>query len=674
MQRRGTLALTAVAVLSLAPLAATAAPGGGGPRGSARSQVATVTHGDRDGNRLDDAFQGKLAGARPGARFDVIVTGVGSGAAKRAVGSFHVDRQLPLIAGFSASMTAGQARALARVPGVRRVELNGTVRITDDGSNRDFGATQVPLDHPGVDGSGVGLCVVDTGVDPNHEQIAPRTVTFYDAINGRTTPYDDHGHGTHVMSIAAGDGTGGTSAATFVGVAPAATLYAAKALDATGNGTDAQVVAGVQWCAGQAGVGVISMSLGDPIGGNGTDALSLAVNAAVNGGKVVVVAAGNSGDQPGTINAPGTATGAITVGAVSEHSNPAGTLRRDDGIWLAAFSSRGPTVDGRTKPDLVAPGVSVTAASAGSAAGYTTLSGTSMATPYVAGAAVLAREANPAATPAMVRAALTGTAKDVGATGADNEYGAGLVDVRATVDQLAGASPVRRTAFPVFSRVNVTVPTGGSVNVPITVPTEGVGVPLAISMHIAGQPLCYYGCFWVEWDPDLDMELRSPTNQVVAVSECALDGLQCGVGRQETIAIRPAAAGTYTLRVYAWQGGAGAPVSIDISQGPLGGAVTPPPPPPPANVAPTARAGADKTYRVNKKTGVAAFTLDGSASTDPDGTIVSYVWTLTTAPGGTFTGATVPQSRPPGTYDYVLTVTDDDGATGVDTVRVTVKR
>ena len=178
-------------------------------------------------------------------------------------------------------MTAGQARALARTPGVRRVEKVGTKHVLDDGTNRDFGATAVPVDHPGVDGSGVGLCVVDTGVDATHEQIAPRSVTFFDAVGTGTTAYDDHGHGTHVMSIAAGDGVGGTQAATFKGVAPAASLYAAKVLDATGYGEDDQVIAGIQWCAAQPGVSVISMSLGDTIGGNGTDAVSQAVNARV---------------------------------------------------------------------------------------------------------------------------------------------------------------------------------------------------------------------------------------------------------------------------------------------------------------------------------------------------------------------------------------------------------
>lgn len=148
-----------------------------------------------------------------------------------------------------------------------------------------------------------------------------------------------------------------------------------------------------------------------------------------------------------------------------------------------------------------------------------------------------------------------------------------------------------------------------------------------------------------------------------------MDGLQCGVGRQETIGVRPGVAGTYLLHVYTFDGAPGAPVSLDISRGPLGGAVSPPPPP---NVAPTASAGADRTVRTNKKTGLAAFTLDGSSSTDSDGFITTYSW----AQGAAAVGSTakVTLSRGIGTYTFVLTVTDDDGAADTDSVTVTVRR
>ena len=669
--------LSSLAVLAVAVVPAgmsAAASGRPAPPRAVPRVLPAVAHGDRDHNHVDDLLQAGLAHSRPDARVSVVVTGVGPQAAGRAVGGITVRHRLPLIGGFSATMSAAQARALARQPGVRRIEPVTQVHALDDGTNRDFGAAAVPTDHPGVDGTGVGLCVVDTGVDPAHEQIAPRTVTFKDFVNGRTAPYDDQGHGTHVTSIAAGDGIGGSSAATFRGVAPAASLYAAKVLDSGGSGGNDVVVAGVQWCVNQPGVSVISMSLGDTAGGDGTDALSLAVNAAVAAGDVVVVAAGNSGDEPGTIDSPGTATGALTVGAVSDWSSPVGTDRHDDGIWLASFSSRGPTVDGRTKPDIAAPGMTVRAALAGTTSGYVTESGTSMATPYVAGAAVLAREVAPAATPAQIRSALTSTARDVGAPGTDNEYGAGLVDVRALVSSLAGDSPVLTTAFPQLSHSVVTVPDNGAVDVPITVPSDGLGVPIGVTATIAGSPLCYFGCLYVEWTPDIDLELRNPSGTVVATSSCALSGLSCGVGRQETIGYRPTVAGTYTLHVVAFTGdpnyGQGGTVAVDVSRGPAG--TSSPPPPPPTNQPPVANAGPDQTVVASRKTGKATFTLDGRGSFDPDGTLTSYIWRRGTTTVGS--GSTLTLKRGAGTYTFTLTVTDNGGLTASDTVTVVVKK
>lgn len=647
-----------------------------GRRPPAPGAERSLPHGDRDHDRVDDAFAVRLAAAGAGDRVDVVVTGVSARDASRRVGGFRVRHVLGSIDGFSARMTAGQARALARTPGVRRVEAVTRVHALDDGTHRDFGATAARTDRPGLDGSGIGICVVDTGIDPAHEQIAPRTVVFRDFIGSATTAYDDQGHGTHVASIAAGDGTGSTGAEAAVGMAPAAHLYAAKVLDATGYGENDGVAAGLEWCATQPGVRVISMSLGDDAGGDGTDAVSLAVNAAVAGGDVVVVAAGNGGDDQRTIAAPGTATGALTVGSVSEHSNPAGSQQRDDGIWLAPYSSRGPTVDGRTKPDVVAPGHTVRAARAGTAAGYVVHSGTSMATPFVSGAVALALEARPSATPADVRAAVTGTALDVGATGTDNEWGAGLVDVRALVDAVAGVAP-RRTPMPRFRRVGGTVPDHGHVDVPIVVPADGLGVPIAVTVTLDGEGGCviiFGSCWPVEWSPDLDAHLRDPSGTVVAVSECALSGVACGYGRQETIGFRPGVAGTWTLRVYTFEGGpddgAGGAFVADIATGPLSGGASPPPPPP-VNAPPVARAGADQVV-VLKKGKNAKVTLDGSASSDPDGDPLTHRWTLGTSLVGS--SAVVTVSRPVGTWTFRLTVSDGRGGTAYDDVVVTVRR
>lgn len=680
MSRRAVLASVSGALLvtTLVPAATSAAPAPTPESPPPGVEAPLPPRGDRDGDHVSDELAGRLRAAAPGDSFAVIVRGLPADDAGAAVGPFRVTQRLPLVDGFSAVMTAAQARALARHPGVLRVDQDGVVRALDDATNADFGTTAAWADRPGLDGSGVGLCVVDTGVDPAHEQIAPRTVTFKDFVGTRTTAYDDQGHGTHVMSIAAGDGAGSTTAATYRGVAPAATLYAAKVLDSSGYGSDSQVIAGIQWCDQQPGVRVISMSLGDTLVSDGSDPVSAAVDAAQANGAVVVVAAGNSGDVSGTVNSPGVAAGALTVGAASDWSAPVGTARHDDGIWLAAFSSRGPVANnGRTKPDVVAPGVSVTAAKSGTTTGYVTMSGTSMATPYVAGAVALGLEAVPSATPAQVRSAITSSAADRGVSGPDNEWGAGLVDVRAFVDTLAGASPVRRAAFPTWTQATGSVPANGSVNVPIVVGTDGLNVPLAVTLtvtsgHVNCDLYCQIGFTAGEWTPDLDVELRDPSGSIVAESQCALSGVSCVTGRQETIGFRPGAAGTYTLRVYAWPGGdgAGGDFAVDVSRGPQGGTSTEPPPPT-GNQPPVASAGADRTVRVNKKTKTATFTLDGSGSADPDGTITGWSWRRGTTPIGT--AAKVSQTLGVGTYTFTLVVTDDEGATDDDTVVVTVR-
>jgi serine protease AprX len=301
-----------------------------------------------------------------------------------------------------------------------------------------------------------------------------------------------------------------------------------------------------------------------------------------------------------------------------------------------------------------------------------------MATPYVAGAVALGLEATPQATPANVRSALTATTLDAGAPGVDNEWGAGLVDVRAFVDALAGATAPRRTPFPAWSRVTGVVPDGGFVDVPIEVPAEGLGQPLAATVAVDGDLTCtlfLLGMCWsAEFSPDLDVELRRPDGTIAATSECPLSGLSCGVGRQEVVAVRPAVAGTWVLRVFAFAGspnnGKGGPFAVDVAQGPTGVAE---PPPPPVNTVPVANAGPDLSVRANRKTGLGSFTLDGTRSTDADGDLLTHTWT--DAAGTTVgTGALLALKRAVGTWTFVLRVDDGRGATSSDTVVVTVRR
>lgn len=700
MRRRSTLAsLGTLTLLLAAALASPAISAPAGPEpGPAPTPASGAFQGDADGDRLADDLEAQLGAASSSDRLEVIVEGARPGRARELVGSFDLAVDLPLIDGFAATMSAGQIRALARKPGVQRISTDGVVRALDDAGNRDFGVDDARLERPAVDGSGIGICVVDTGVHPTHEQLAGRVAGFFDAVNRRAEAYDDHGHGTHVAAIAAGAGP-----VEYRGVAPGALIYAAKVLSSAGSGSDSQVIDGVSWCAEQSAVQVISMSLGDTTPSDGTDPLSNAVNAAVLGdsngdgvadrdGDVVVVAAGNSGDAPGTINAPGVAANAITVGAVSDHSAPVATARRDDGIWLAAFSSRGPArrpgSQTAVKPDVVAPGVTVTAAKAGTTSGYVTMSGTSMATPFVAGATALALEADPGTTPNDVKLAIMQTAADRGGPGVDNEWGAGLLDVRALVDAVApaGSTPVSTgldgTAFPTSQRLIGSVGRYATSYLDIVVPAGASGAPLVVMLTVLNGQLncdlyCLIGFTVGEWSPDIDMELLDSTGAVVADSQCTLSGVTCAAGRQETLTVhQPVAGTTYRLRVYEWSGsvGSGADFVVDVSRGPLAGTAggdggsggTQPPP----NQAPIAEAGADQVLYLDGRRKI-AFSLDGNSSRDDSG-IVGWQWRLGNKTVGT--SATLSQTKGVGDYTYTLKVTDAAGLTDTDAVTVTVRR
>ncbi|HWO71087.1 MAG TPA: S8 family serine peptidase [Actinomycetota bacterium] len=569
----------------LALLLPGSAPVGAAPAGSERRPPAPpLADADRDG--LSDGLEAALADAGPGERFRVVATFDGPGGARQAqeaVGPFRVLREFRIVPGFAAVMTKAQIVALAARAEIFRIEQDFRVRATMDAADADFG-TEAARAAFATTGDGVEVCVVDTGVSPGHEQLDGKApIPFFDAVNGRTTAYDDNGHGTHVASIAVGDGVGGPDAARYGGVAPDAELAAAKVLNSSGSGSDSQVIAGVQWCAERPSTRVISMSLGTAQASDGRDSLSQAVNNAAAAGKVVVVAAGNSGDDLTTVGSPGAAAGALTVGAAAEYSAPVGAPNHSDGVYLAFFSSRGPTVDGRTKPDVTAPGVSITAAQAGTTAGYATYSGTSMATPFVSGTVALMLALRPAWGPAEVRSAVEGTARDRGPAGKDVDWGAGVLDGYAAVAAAAGSSGA--SAFPAHVRVTGSVPDGGTWSYPFSL--TDLSTPIAATLIIDGARVCVFpwvfGCLAYEWSPDLDAELRDPTGAVIAASTCAA-GSECGIGRQETLHAMPTVAGTYTIVVYPYAGdpnaGKGGSFSIDLSTGPVGTGTPPPPPPP----------------------------------------------------------------------------------------------
>ncbi|WP_316745752.1 S8 family serine peptidase [Streptomyces sp. MK7] len=316
---------------------------------------------------------------------------------------------------------AAELRA-SEVAATPRVWLDGRVGAALDRSTAQIGAPDVW--QAGYRGDGVKVAVLDTGVDQTHPDLAGRVAEAKD-FSGSSGTGDVFGHGTHVASIVGGSGA--ASGGRYKGVAPAAQLLVGKVLGDDGYGSESQVIAGMEWAASQ-GAKVVNMSLGSEEATDGTDPMSQALNdLSRSTGTLFVVAAGNSGEQGATtVGSPGAADEAITVGAVD----------RDDS--LAPFSSRGPRLgDDGAKPDVTAPGVGIVAArAAGTTMGdpvdehYVAASGTSMATPHVAGAAALLAQRHPDWTGAQLKDALISTAHTVPGQQVTEE-GGGRIDVRA---------------------------------------------------------------------------------------------------------------------------------------------------------------------------------------------------------------------------------------------------
>ena len=366
----------------------------------------------------------------------LIVTNSAGRAAPRLA---HVTRELPSVNGMSLaadkSGTAWDAltdgtTTRTTAAGVEKVWLDGKRKSTLDHSVPQIGAPAAW--DAGFTGAGVKVAVLDTGVDQTHPDLADREIAeknFSEAPDN----VDNFGHGTHVASIVAG--TGAKSGGKFRGVAWGASILDGKVLDDFGSGSESGIIAGMQWAAEQ-GADIANLSLG---GGDTpeVDPLEEAVNTlSEQFGTLFVIAAGNSGPQEGTVGSPGSAEAALTVGAV------------DDEDALADFSSVGPrTGDGGIKPDITAPGVDIVAAKAANGQigdpaedGYVSLSGTSMATPHVAGAAALIAQQHPDWTGAQLKAALTGSAKPTAGLSAFQQ-GSGRVDVAKTLGATVVSEP-----------------------------------------------------------------------------------------------------------------------------------------------------------------------------------------------------------------------------------------
>ncbi|MGW7426390.1 S8 family peptidase [Streptomyces sp. NPDC054813] len=321
-------------------------------------------------------------------------------------------------AGFWKGIAPGRADVTSFGAGVRRVWLDGHSRIQLDRTVPRIGAPHAW--EKGYTGTGVKVAVLDTGYDPNHPDLKGLVT---ESANFTTEPNTDdlNGHGTHVTSTVAGSGA--ASDGRYKGVAPGVQILSGKVCTADGNCDNSDIVEGLAWAA-QHGAKVINLSLGDTDTPE-TDALEAMVDTVTRDyGTLVVAAAGNSG--PDKVSSPASDDRALAVGAAEDD---------DD---LAVFSSVGPRVgDSGLKPDIIAPGVNVVAARAGGTTaddGYVAMSGTSMATPHVTGAAAILFQQHPDWTAEQVKRQLMQSATGAKEHGAYFQ-GAGRVDVARAVDQ-----------------------------------------------------------------------------------------------------------------------------------------------------------------------------------------------------------------------------------------------
>lgn len=314
-------------------------------------------------------------------------------------------RQYSQVAGLAASLSDAQLAALRSDPAVAYIEEDQTVSVGTVYASPADGTDRIDqrLGRDGLysdssrSGKGVQIYIIDTGINKNHDEFRNRISDGHDFVDNDNDPVDCNGHGSHVASTAAGQ---------LYGVAKEATLHAVRVLDCAGLGTFANVIAGIDWVAGQCSAHTPNASVtrkscvaNMSLGGGFSQAVNDAVNRAVDSGVVFAVAAGND-TANACLRSPASASRAITVGAVDDH----------DG--RASFSNFGTCVD------MFAPGVTILGAYIGGPHATNILSGTSMATPHVTGVVAEYLQAYPGATPddveaAIVQAASTNCVADV---------------------------------------------------------------------------------------------------------------------------------------------------------------------------------------------------------------------------------------------------------------------
>ncbi len=327
--------------------------------------------------------------------------------------------EYPFISAFGLNVKRDNIKSLAELHAIKYITTNSKVSMLVNVSHDVMKSPHILGwgDYPFV------CAVIDTGVQPHIDLSFPynQIINSVDFINGKELSYDDNGHGSFVAGVLSSKGV--VSGGKYAGIAPGINIISLKALDHNGEAGAFSILKAMQWVydnKSKYNIKVVCMSFGSsPVGKN--DPLMLGADVLWDNGIVVVSAAGNSGPERETIKSPGSSTKIITVGAIDDRRET------DEEYTIAEFSSRGP-IYGNYKPDLVAPGVNIVGSSnyAVHKSFYGSMSGTSVATPMVAGICCNLLKENKKLSPNQIKQLLISSCEPI--THNRNDEGFGLIN------------------------------------------------------------------------------------------------------------------------------------------------------------------------------------------------------------------------------------------------------